>query len=151
MDNSQPRSSVTQEQSEAEPITLVAELWYEQAPDLADPELLDALRDLSSEVYAQQGSITVPYSRPDDNGPNGGPAPLVTVVMPSSPLGEGGKSRPDASQTWDWEEAEAAVARSKAGVLVTEMLVSGWSAQDRVDALTRVVVALARVTRPLAV
>ena len=142
---------MTQEQSEAEPITLVAELWYEQAPDLADPELLDALRGLSSEVYAQQGSITVPYSRPDDNGSHGSPAPLVTVVMPSSPLGEGGKSRPDASQTWDWEEAEVAVARSKAGVLVTEMLVSGWSAQDRVDALARVVVALARVTRPLAV
>ena len=37
------------------------------------------------------------------------------------------------------------------GVLVTEMLVTGWSAQDRVDALTRVVVELARQTRPVVV
>ena len=71
--------------------------------------------------------------------------------MPATPLGEAGKSRPDVSQTWDWEGAEAAVARSTASVLVTEMLVSGWSAQDRVDALSRVVLVLSRLTRPLAV
>ena len=144
---------MSEEQSEAEPISLVAELWYEQAPDLADTQLLDALRELSSETYAQQDSITVPYQRPKDNNGrhHGGPSPLVTVVMPSSPLGEGGKQRPDVSQTWDWEAAEAAVARANVGVLVTEMLVSGWSAQDRVEALTRVVVTLARLTHPLAV
>jgi hypothetical protein len=151
MVNSQPRSSVTEEHPAAEPITLVAELWYEQAPDLTDPQLLEALRELSSETHAQQDSITVPYQRPERNGHHGGPEPLVTVVMPSSPLGEGGKRRPDASQTWDWPEAEAAVARAQVGVLVTEMLVGGWSAQDRVDALSRVVVTLARTTRPLAV
>ena len=63
---------------------------------------------------------------------DGGAPPLVTVVMPSSPLGESGKERPDVRQTWDWEDAEAAVARATGGVLVTELLVAGWSAQDRV-------------------
>ena len=31
----------------AEPIALVAELWYAESPDLSDPELLAALRALS--------------------------------------------------------------------------------------------------------
>ena len=64
--------------------------------------------------------------------------------MPATPLGEQGKQRPDVSQTWDWPEAEAAVARCAASVLVTELLVEGWSAQDRVTALTRVLAALCR-------
>ena len=97
----------------AEPIALVAELWFEQAPDLTDPELLAALRALSPDAEAQQDSITVPYAGPTGDGQvDGGPPPLVTVVMPSTPLGESGKQRPDVSQTWDWEGAEAAVARA---------------------------------------
>ena len=94
----------------------------------------------------------MPYRPSDDDGTeHGGPAPLVTVVMPATPAGRGREERPDVSQTWDWEGAEAAVARSTASVLVTEMLVTGWSAQDRVDALTRVVLVLTRLTRPVAV
>jgi hypothetical protein len=136
----------------AEPIALVAELWFEEPPDLTAPELLVALRSLSPDTEAQQDSITVPYLGSDRDGQvDGGPAPLVTVVMPSTPLGESGKQRPDVSQTWDWEGAEAAVARGTAGVIVTELLTAGWSAQDRVAALTRVVAELCRLTRPVAV
>ena len=125
---------------EPAPTALVAELWFEQAPDLTDPALLEALRGLSSDAEAQQDSLTVPYRNPTGDGQvDGGPASLVTAVMGSSPLGESGKQRPDVSQTWDWEGAEDAVARAGAGVLVTELLVAGWSPQDRVNALTRVV------------
>jgi hypothetical protein len=135
-----------------EPTALVAELWFEHDPDLTDPRLLDALRALSPDAEAQQESLTVPYrSATADGRAEGGPAPLVTVVMPSSPLGESGKQRPDVRQTWDWEEAEDAVARARAGVLVTELLVAGWSPQDRVNALTRVVDAVARWSPPVAV
>lgn len=135
-----------------EPTALVAELWYEQPPDLTDPVLLEALRGLSPAAEAQAGSLTVPYRSPGGNGQvDGGPAPLVTVVMPSSSLGAGGKQRPDASQTWDWAEAEAAVARAATGVIITEMLVAGWSPQDRVNAVTRVVAELARRTEPVVV
>ena len=63
--------------------------------------------------------------------------------MPATALGEQGKQRPDVSQTWDWPEAESTVARCAASVLVTELLAEGWTAQDRVTALTRVLVALA--------
>ncbi|HLL62757.1 MAG TPA: DUF4261 domain-containing protein [Propionibacteriaceae bacterium] len=134
------------------PSALVAELWFEQAPDLSSPELLEALQALSPDAQAQQDSLTVPYRSPRGNGQaEGGPDPLVTVVMPSSPLGEPGKQRPDARQTWDWADAEEAVARAGAGVLVTELLVAGWSPQDRVAAMTRVVAALAGWSAPVAV
>ena len=137
---------------EPAPTALVAELWFERAPDLSDPQLLEALRALSPDAEAQQDSLTVPYGNLGGNGRvDSGPAPLVTAVMPSSPLGESGKQRPDVRQTWDWAGAEEAVARANAGVLVTELLVAGWSPQDRVNALTRVVVALARWSPPVAV
>jgi hypothetical protein len=126
-----------------EPTALVAEVWYAAAPDLADPALLAALRQVAPGADAQQDSITVPFGEVEP--------PLVTLIMPASPLGEQGKRRPDVSQTWDWAEAEAAVARCSASVLVTEMLAEGWSAQDRVSALTRVLVALCRQTEAVAV
>jgi hypothetical protein len=141
---------VTSTPTGAEPIALVAELWYAESPDLSDPELLAALRALSEDTEAQQDSITVPYAGSERNGQDGGAAPLVTVVMPSTPLGQSGKQRPDVSQTWDWEGAEAAVARGTTGVIVTELLMAGWSAHDRVTALTRVVAELSRLTRPVA-
>ena len=137
---------------EPEPTALVAELWFEQAPDLTDPGLLEALRALSPDAEAQQDSLTVPYrTRPATVRSTADRSPLVTAVMPSSPLGESGKQRPDVRQTWDWEGAEAAVARADAGVLVTELLVAGWSPQDRVNALTRVVAALTSWSPPVAV
>lgn len=132
-----------------EPTALVAELWYEAAPDLTDPALLEALRSVSPGTEAQADSVTVPYRDRGGNGQvDGAPAPLVTVVLPSSPLAVAGKQRPDAGQTWDWPGAEQAIARVRAGVIVTELLVAGWSAQDRVNAVTRVVAALAERTQP---
>jgi hypothetical protein len=143
---------VTSTPTGAELIALVAELWYPEPPDLTDPELLAALRALSPDTEAQQDSITVPYAGLKRNGQvDGGPGPLLTVVMPSTPLGQSEKQRPDVSQTWDWEGAEAAVARGTAGVIVTELLMAGWSARDRVTALSRVVAELCRLTRPVAV
>jgi hypothetical protein len=137
---------------EPAPTALVAELWFEQTPDLSDPSLLEALRALSPDTQAQQDSFTVPYRTPGGNGQAAsGPAPLVTVVMPSSRPGESGKQRPDVGQTWDWKGAEDAVARAEVGVLVTELLVAGWSPQDRVNALTRVLEAVARWSAPVAV
>ena len=99
---------------------------------------------MSPDAQAQQDSLTVPHRGSTGDGQaDAGRPPLVTVVMPSSPLGQSGKQRPDVSQTWDWEGAEAAVARATMGVLVTELLAAGWSAQDRVNALTRVVASCA--------
>ena len=44
-----------------EPEGLIAELWYETAPDLTDPLLLEGLRAVSPGTEAQDGSLVVPY------------------------------------------------------------------------------------------
>lgn len=131
---------------QAPAISLVAELWYTGAPDLDDAGLLEALRAVAPEAEAQDGSITVPHG-----SVAGGQLPLLTVVIAGSPLGTAGKTRPDVRQTWDWTGAEAAVARSRASVLVTEMMATGSSRQQRVAALTAVVDALVRHTAPVAI
>jgi hypothetical protein len=127
-------------------LSLVAELWYVDAPDLDAPEVLEALRTVSSATEAQDGSLTVPHPLANPDLP-----PLLTVVVPGSPLGQDGKSLPDVSQTWDWAEAEATVGRCRCSVLVTEMLAGGRSAAERVNALGQVVEALVRSTSPRAI
>jgi hypothetical protein len=41
--------------------SLVAELWFESAPDLTDRLLLEGLRAVSPGTEAQDGSLIVPY------------------------------------------------------------------------------------------
>jgi hypothetical protein len=134
------------ETSDGPGLSLVAELWYEQAPDLEAPAVLDALRVVSPAAQAQDGSLTVPHPLDDPDLP-----PLLTVVVPGSPLGRDGKTLPDVSQTWDWAGAEVAVASCRRSVLVTEMLVAGRSAGERVNALGEVVEALVRSTEARAI
>lgn len=134
------------ETSGAPSLSLIAELWYEQVPDLGDPALLEALRAVSAAAEAQGGSLTVPHPLDDPGLP-----PLLTVVVPGSPLGQDGKTLPDVSQTWDWAGAEEAVQRCRGSVLVTELLAEGRSAAERVDSLGQVVAVLVARTGPLAI
>jgi Domain of unknown function (DUF4261) len=132
--------------TEVMPVRLVVELWYaEEAPDLADPELLQRLRSLSPDTEPQLESVVVPHGN--------GSAPLLTVIMPGSPLGEDGKALPDVSQTWDWEDAETAVARCRCSLLITEMFADRTFAvertpEERWNALSGVVAELIRLTHP---
>ncbi|WP_375423976.1 DUF4261 domain-containing protein [uncultured Friedmanniella sp.] len=130
----------------SEALSLVAELWYEAPPELDDPALLAALREVSPEAEAQNGSFTVPHPLGTGEAP-----PLVTVVVAGSPLGADGKTLPDLSQTWSWPEAESALAGCRASVLVTEMLVESRTPAERLSALGRVVAALAGATQPAAI
>jgi Domain of unknown function (DUF4261) len=128
----------------ASSIPLVVELWYAQdAPDLEDPRLLQALRSFSPDTEPQLESVVVPHGD--------GSVPLLTVLMPGSPLGQSGKALPDVSQTWDWDGAEDAVARCRSSVLVTEMLGEGRTPQERWNAMSDVVAELIRHTHPTAV
>jgi hypothetical protein len=127
-------------------LSLVAELWYAEAPDLDAPAVLEALRAVSPAAEAQDGSLTVPHPLDEPDLP-----PLLTVVVPGSPLGRDGKSLPDVSQTWGWADAEATIARCRSSVLVTELLAAGRTAAERVTALGLVVEALVDSTGPLAI
>lgn len=120
---------------------LVVELWYaDEVPDLGDPGLLQALRMLSPDTEPQMESLVVPYGD--------GSAPLLTVITPGSPLGEGGKSLPDVSQTWDWEDAESLVARCRRSLLITEMFGEGRTPHERWRAMSGVVAELIRHSHP---
>jgi hypothetical protein len=136
---------------------LVAELWYATAPDLSDRLLLEGLRAVAPGVEAQDGSIVIPYdgaelpTRTSVPAGDGATPPLVTVVLPGSPLGHEGKALPDASQTWDWPEVDDALAGARASVLVTEMFAGPYGARDRAAALVAVVAALTAATAPVAV
>jgi Domain of unknown function (DUF4261) len=137
--------------------SLVAELWYAEAPDLTDRLLLEGLRAVSPGTEVQDGSLVVPYDgaelpAPLDPPTDGRPAsPLVTVILPGSPLDRDGKTRPDTSQTWDWAEAEEALSGARSSVLVSEMFAGPYGARDRVAALVSVVAALTAATAPVAV
>ena len=136
------------------PAGLLAELWYADPPRLADPDLLTALRRTWPRAQVQASSLTVPHDDEieDVRGEDERPAsPLLTVVVPGSPVGHSGKTLPDVSQTWDWAEADAAVGRARHSLLVTEMLAADAPAADRVAALTEVVAELVRATAPLAI
>jgi hypothetical protein len=129
----------------AETKALLAEIWYAEPVDLTDQSVLAVLREVSRDAQPQQESVVVPH-------PTGsGGRPLLTVVTPGSPLGVAGKERPNVSQTWDWPDAEAAVAQGRASLLVSEMFHGDSDAQTRLSALTRVVAALCRVGEPVAV
>ena len=119
---------------------MVVELWYAEAPDLSDPQLLQGLRSQWPTTELQLESIVVPHGDP--------PSPLLTVIMTASLLGEGGKALPDVSQTWDWAGAEMAVSASRRSLLVTEMFDDGRTPQQRWGAMSRVVAELAQRTRP---
>ena len=140
---------------------LVAELWYATAPDLADPLLLEGLRAVSPDAEAQDGSLVVPYDGTEVRTPthpvdghgrsSGAPAPLVAVVLPGSPLGRDGKELPDTSQTWDWPEADTALADAQASVLVTELNAEPYGPRDRAASLGATVAALSAATSPVAI
>jgi hypothetical protein len=134
------------------PAGLLAELWYTDPPDLDDPDLVTALRRTWPRAEVQASSLTVPHDREvlDAAGEVEAP-PLLSVVVPGSPVGHSGKTLPDVSQTWDWAEAEQVVAGARHSLLVTEMLAADAPAADRVAALTEVVAELVRATAPLAI
>jgi hypothetical protein len=122
---------------------LVVELWYTEAPDLGDPWLLEELRSVSPATQLQLESIVVPHG--DE------PSPLLTVIMAGSRLGENGKTLPDISQTWDWKDAEAAVAKCRCSLLLTEMFGEGRTPQKRWSAMSSVVAETARLTHPMVI
>lgn len=134
---------------------LMAELWYEQVPDLDDPSLLTALRVLADEAELQEGSITIPHSGVTIELEDG-VMPLLSAVFAGSPLGSpiehgAAKTLPEVSQTWDWEGAESALASCTGSVLVTELLASLFTPQQRVSGLLAVVGVLIEQTRPRAI
>lgn len=129
---------------------LMAELWYEEVPDLEDPRLLEYLRRVSPEAQLQDGSITVPHTGVTMELEDG-VVPLLTAVFAGSAVDHENKLLPDVSQTWDWAEAGEVVQRATGSILVSELLASLFTPQQRVAGLMAVVRELVGQTSPLAI
>jgi hypothetical protein len=131
-------------------LRLMAELWYEQVPDLEDPRLLSALQEVSAETQLADGSYRIPHVDVTMEL-EAGVAPLLTVVIPGSSLAQEGKTLPDVSQTWDWAGAETALQGCTGSVIVSELLANLFTPEQRVTGLTSVLSVLVAHTRPRAV
>ncbi|HYP44133.1 MAG TPA: DUF4261 domain-containing protein [Propionibacteriaceae bacterium] len=129
---------------------LLAELWYDTPPDLEDPRLLAALRELAPQTQMQDGSLTVPHAdvRLESDSQ---PVPLLTVVLTGSPLNHTTKTLPDTSQTWDWPGAGAALQGCTGSVLVSELLAERFTPDQRVSGLMSVLGVLIGQTSPRAI
>jgi hypothetical protein len=129
---------------------LLAELWYADVPDLQDPALLAALRAVSVAAELKDGSITVPHTELTMELEDG-VVPLLTAVLPGSPLDHVIKTLPDVSQTWDWAEAAQTLEKCTGSILVSELLAHLFPPKQRVTALTSVLAVLVERTSPLAI
>jgi hypothetical protein len=138
------------EVSDAASARLMAELWYGDVPDLLEPSLLSALRELSAEAELQDGSITVPHATVTVELESG-VLPLLTAVFVGSSLDHDSKTLPDASQTWDWADAATTLQGCRGSILVSELLASMFTPEQRVTALMSVLRVLVEQTKPLAI
>lgn len=128
----------------------MAELWYVEPPDLTDPRLLAALREVSPQAQLQDGSLTVPHpgvTMELDTGV----VPLLTVLLAGSALDHLTKTLPDVSQTWDWAEAPSVLRDCTGSVLVSELLADPFTPEQRVTGLMSVVAVLREQTGPQAI
>ncbi|MBM7799909.1 hypothetical protein JOE57_002830 [Microlunatus panaciterrae] len=129
---------------------LMAELWYEQVPDLQDTHLRDRLAATFPGLETRDLSFVIPH--PDLTVQmEQGPMPLLTAVFAASTLDQAGKQKPSTAQTWDWPGADAALERSTGSLLASELLASFFAPSQRLEALRRVVGALITETAPAAV
>jgi hypothetical protein len=144
------RTSASGQGAPEERPRLLAELWYADVPDLNDPALVAALRSVSAATEEQDGSVTVPHTEMTVELEDG-VVPLLTAILPGSPLDHRTKTLPDVSQTWDWAEAAEAVEQCTGSILVTELLAEHFLPQQRVSGLMSVLEVLVQRTSPLAI
>ena len=139
---------------------LVAELWYAEAPDLADPLLLEGLRAVVARRPRRRTvrwwcRTTAPSSPRRCTGRTAATATpragSSRPCCPGSPSGEGASSCPTPARPGTGREADEALAGARASVLVTEMFAAAYGARDRAAALVATVAALAAATRPVAI
>lgn len=130
--------------------SLMAELWYPTRPDLGASELLAGLQKSHPTAEADSDSIMIAHTDVTFDSEEG-TRPLLTAVLPASELDHQGKSKPDVSQTWDWDGAAAALEPCRASVLVTELMASVFTPLQRVEALSAVVKTMIELTNPAVV
>lgn len=127
-----------------EPDSLMVELWYEQEPQL-DREAVRAAvpgAELADELIVHPGFVRR-YVEGDQ-------VAIGTVL--TVPTGTPDDAHvPTTRQTWDWEEADAVLARCPNSLLVAELLDRVHPHRDRIDAFLPTLRAVVDQTSPAAI
>ncbi len=123
------------------------ELLYEHAPILDADAIVETLRrEMPVELISASDSI-IALAHPDQvTRFEEGDLPSVTNIVRSEPSIDRDSYLPSLEQTWDWPEAEQALAACKHVVLVTDFTGTGLHYRDRLRRIAAVVASVGEVT-----
>jgi hypothetical protein len=136
-------------------VTLMVELCYPRPPVLDGQAILAAARVLHPGVEwmnedATEGPMMFAFPDLAHTYADGVNAPLGVALLPGSQAIAGDPERYDTSQTWDWDEASAALQSSPHTVLVSELMGRVHPPKQRVEAFGAIVDVLIALTEPAA-
>jgi hypothetical protein len=126
-------------------------LLYEQLPVL-DPAALSArLGDTptASLIRASESSIELVHSEASGPGEPGASPRLISITRSPDPVNQS-EYAAALQQTWDWPDGEAALARCRCKLLISDSVDPGLAYKARYAAISRVIVAVAELTKPTA-
>jgi hypothetical protein len=129
---------------------LVVELLYERAPELDAERLAARVRETlpgTVSIGERAGKAMLAHEDFPIEFEEGTKAILTLVVPPDAGRADGY----DLSQSWSFEDKDAAVERATTTLLVAEMIGRSAPAQDRVAAFKATLEAVVEQTQPLAI
>jgi len=123
------------------------DLLYDHAPSLEVRAIVERIRkEMPVEVISgSQWIIALAHSDQITNLKEGDLPCVTNIVRNQQPI-DLESYRPSLAQTWEWPEAEDALAACKYSVLLTDFTGSGLSHRDRLRRITAVVADVAEVT-----
>jgi len=135
------------------------ELLYPQSPPLDADVLASRVRAFCPQADAADagGRPPILFSHRDHLVPVDLPAageasvPARTVVMPTDTVTDVAGLHSALSQTRDWDDAAAALARSSSRVVVTDLLAKDLDPRERLALFERVLLGIIEAARPAAI
>lgn len=131
-----------------EPVTLMAELWFEGEPRI-DLEALAARVPGAEPHRAGENAQALVHPRFVHTYEDGRTAPIFTALLAAND--RDAEQPPTTLQTWDWEEADAVLARCPHALLVAEMFGRVHPHRDRIAAFVPALCAAIEQLSPAAV
>lgn len=124
------------------------ELLYEHPPLLDPNAIVNVMRtDMPINLISASDSI-VALAHPDQvTHFKEGDLPCLTNIVRSEQPIDPGSYAPSLEQTWEWPDAEQALATCRFSVLVTDFTGAGLPYRDRLRRIAAVVSKLAEITR----
>ena len=135
-----------------EPHIILAELWFEDEPEIDRAALLSRVREhLPESELKPDGPVLVAHLRYQHTYADGERGPIITALLEAGAGRRSLKHEPDTTQTYDWDEADAVLERCGHSLLVTELFGRLHPYENRVDAYRTTLTAAVELLAPAAV